>query len=227
MHPTHWLARLLPGRCILCADHSEHLLCAACQGDLPLNTLACPRCALPLAAEGLCPSCQAEAPPVHKCVAAYLYQAPLAGLINQWKHKGRRQLLGCLAPALLNQLRTAYLHDSWPQVLLPVPLHWHKRLQRGFNQTEQLAQRLGRTLQIPTAYQHLGRHRGHSQQGLDRQARLANLHRQFYLRAPAPFDHLAVVDDVMTTGATGATLAKLLQDHGVKRVDVWLLARTP
>ncbi|UTA47546.1 ComF family protein [Simiduia sp. 21SJ11W-1] len=217
----------LPSRCLLCSAQSCGLLCAHCADELPVNLGACPRCALPQCQFTECPNCQKHPPAFAKAVAPYSYQAPLAGLINRWKHRGDQRLLPFLAPQLLGYLRAAYAHDDWPQRLVPVPVSTAKRMQRGFNQTEQLARCLGGALGIGATATLLGRRQGQSQQGLGRRARLKNLQQQFYITGPAPAAHLALVDDVMTTGATAATLAKILQDAGAKRVDIWMIARTP
>ncbi|MBB3167020.1 ComF family protein [Simiduia aestuariiviva] len=217
----------LPCRCWLCGDSSQHLLCDACARDLPLNEAPCPRCALPRTQGSECPECLRRPPQFARSLAPYCYAPPLAGLINRWKHQGDQRLLPYLVPQLVAHLQTAYVHDDWPQCLLPVPIARARRLVRGFNQTEQLARRLGRQLQLPWRADLLTRRGGHSQQGLSRRERLRNLRQQFAVRGPLALEHVALIDDVMTTGATCATLAKILQDAGVKRVDIWMIARTP
>jgi len=161
-------------------------------------------------------------------VAPYRYQAPLAALINRWKHQGDSRPLDTLIDSLRERLLEEYQQADWPDLLLPVPLPWRRRLVRGFNQTEQIANLLSRQLNIPSNQQLLHAKGGeHSQQGLNRKQRLRNLAGRFTLRGDVPAEHVALIDDVMTTGATASYLAKLLQDAGVKQVDVWLIARTP
>ena len=229
-----WLNQLrhcLPARCLLCEqsdDHGGGLLCPACLLDLPTNSIYCFQCALPLATPGLCPNCLSAAPAFFKAVAPYIYQPPLAGLINQWKHQGDSRPLNTLVTALTEQLMSQYQHAEWPELLLPVPLPWRRRLVRGFNQTEQIARQLSSRLKLPYDSHLLHASAGvHSQQGLNRQQRQRNLEGRFRLKGKVEAGHVALIDDVMTTGATAACLAKLLQNAGVKRVDVWLIARTP
>ncbi|MDN3637626.1 ComF family protein [Simiduia curdlanivorans] len=232
--PLRWLTQLshyLPGRCLLCDcpfDDGAALFCSACLDDLPVNDCACYQCALPLATPGYCAACLDQPPSFDKTVAPFRYQAPLATLINRWKHQGDSRPLNTLIDSLRNQLLQEYQQTDWPDLLLPVPLPWRRRLVRGFNQTEQMSKLLSRHLNIPSNHQLLRAKGGeHSQQGLNRKQRLGNLAGRFTLREKVTAEHVALVDDVMTTGATASYLAKLLQDAGVKRVDVWLIARTP
>lgn len=220
----------LPARCHLCDKPLAQplsYLCAPCFDDLLRNRCACPVCALPMPQPEICPQCLAKPPPFHRGIAAYIYCYPLAGMINRWKHQRDCSALPLLSTQLAQQLRVAYQADDWPELLLPVPLHWRRLLQRGFNQSEQLAWELHRQLQIAVDCEAIKRiEHAHSQQGLNRKQRLHNLRQTFTANRQLP-DHVALIDDVMTTGATCTQLAKLVQDHGAKRVDVWLIARTP
>ena len=117
-----------------------------------------------------------------------------------------------------------------PDCLLAVPLGRRRLRQRGFNQSEMLARWLGTDLQLPVYSNWLLRPReGAHQQELDAAARKRNLRQAFALseRAAVTRLHLALVDDVLTTGATAETLARLLLRAGARRVDVYCLARTP
>lgn len=116
-----------------------------------------------------------------------------------------------------------------PQQLLAVPLATKRQRQRGFNQAQALADDLARRLRIPAPANSLARLRNTpAQQGLDLAARQGNLKGAFALGARAKVQglHLAIVDDVMTTGATTTALARLLLEAGARRVDVYCLART-
>ncbi|BFM13357.1 ComF family protein [Simiduia litorea] len=232
--PLRWLATLshyLPGRCLLCDqpfDSGTALFCPGCLNDLPENNCCCFQCALPLETPSYCAACLEQPPCFSKTVAPFRYQAPLASLINRWKHQGDSRPLNTLIDRLAGRLLIEYQQTDWPELLLPVPLPWRRRLVRGFNQTEQISHLLSKQLAIPTHYRLLHANSGeHSQQGLNRKQRLRNLAGRFALTGKVPAEHVALIDDVMTTGATASYLAKLLQNAGVKRVDVWLIARTP
>lgn len=118
-----------------------------------------------------------------------------------------------------------------PDFLVPTPVHWRKRWQRGFNQTEILAQKLGSSLQLPVVHA-LRQTRYHEpQKELGRQQRQKNLRQSLAINARfSPLirgAHIALVDDVVTTTATARALSELLIKAGAQQVDIWALARTP
>ena len=233
-HPLTWLrhlGHLLPSRCLLCEIgllRHEGLLCTACLEALPRNPTYCAQCALPLATQGLCPDCLSRPPCFSKAIAPFQYLPPLAGLINQWKHAGDCRPLSLWLNLLEEAVLNSYQQAPLPELLVPVPLHWRRRLVRGFNQTEQMAHYLSKRLAIPVQHQLLkASAASHSQQGLNRRERQKNLANRFCLAATPPAQHLALIDDVMTTGATASHLAQLLMKAGATRVDLWLIARTP
>lgn len=215
--------------CLLCDNASPAaLLCPPCAADLPRNLNACWQCALPLPQPGLCPDCQQHPPAFSRCLAAFVYQPPLSQMLNNWKHHADQRPFRLMAKTLQQLLLTHYQQDDWPQALVPVPLHRRRLMTRGFHQTRQIAHYLGRQLGIASAPDLLSKSAGgHSQQGLDRQHRLNNLKGSFHCGGDPAGRHLALVDDVMTTGATANLLAELLLKRGATRVDVWVLARTP
>lgn len=214
--------------CLLCDCASPPgLLCPACQSDLPLNRRACWQCALPLPQTGLCPDCQQHPPAFSRALAAFEYRAPLTALIARWKHQADQRPFGLMARTLATHLHTHYQQDDWPQALTPVPIHPRRLIHRGFHQTHQLARFLGQRLAIPVKTVLEKQISGHAQQGLDRTERLKNVQDTFACNGDITGLHLALVDDVLTTGATASTLAELLYRQGATRVDVWVLARTP
>ena len=124
-----------------------------------------------------------------------------------------------------------YRDDCWPEVILPVPLHNKRLRQRGYDQVLLLARALQRQLRGITLPldSHLLQRVRHSpaQQQLDASARQKNVRRAFALRGSRVFKHVAVLDDVVTTGATVSEITRLLKNSAVERVDVWSIARTP
>lgn len=116
-----------------------------------------------------------------------------------------------------------------PERLICVPLHPQRLRERGYNQALELAKPLARALRIPLDADALIRLRHTSAQtGLDAKARRRNLHAAFAVADPARLPaHVAVIDDVMTTGTTLRECARVLRQAGVARVDVWALARAP
>jgi len=225
-------ARLLwPGRCLTCGEAAGDAidLCPACLAGLPWLGPACPHCALPLPgaqAPGVaCGACQAAPPPLDRVHAACLYAFPLDRLLPRFKF--HRDLA---AGRLLAQLMAERFERlARPGALVPVPLHRARLRQRGYDQALELARPLASALQIPLRPELLRRVRATAAQSeLDKAARARNLRNAFRAEpALALPRHVALVDDVMTTGATLHAAARALRAAGVARVDAWVCARAP
>lgn len=220
--------------CLLCDEPSdtEQPLCSACEAELPWLGGHCAVCAVPLPLSGLaCGACLKRAPAFARVEAPWRYAFPLDSLITRFKHQARWPLGRLLAGLLSHHLQHAFVEGlPRPDLLLPVPLSAQRLRQRGFNQAEMLANWLGASLQLPVRADWLLRPQDSPhQQELDAAARKRNLRRAFVLQDAAELRdrHLAVVDDVLTTGATAEAIARLLRKAGAARVDIYCLARTP
>lgn len=132
---------------------------------------------------------------------------------------------------LVELLMEYYTDDNWPEVMLPVPLHSKRLRERGYDQTLLLARALKKQLHVINMKtdHHLIKRTINSvpQQSLDSTARRKNIRNAFTLRRKPDWKHVALIDDVVTTGATVNEITKLLKQNGVKRVDIWSIARTP
>ncbi|UFQ97394.1 ComF family protein [Pseudomonas wenzhouensis] len=221
--------------CQLCdepTDHPAHNICTACEAELPWLGAHCQCCALPLPVPGMiCGACQNKPPSFSRVEAPWRYAFPVDNLITRFKHQAQWPHGHLLAELLSEHLRHAFDEGlPRPQALLPVPLARRRQRQRGFNQAQMLADWLGSSLDLPVRHDWLLRHLDTpAQQGLDAATRKRNLRQAFSLKQPAQVAgaHLALVDDVLTTGATAGMLAQLLRRAGALRVDVYCLARTP
>ncbi|MFS0825599.1 ComF family protein [Pseudomonas phoenicis] len=220
--------------CSLCDAQAVRArpLCHACETDLPWLIRACSHCALPLSGPELtCLRCTLAPTVFDRVVAPWQYVFPIDTLISRFKHQRQWPLGRMMVDSLAQGLNHRY-GDGLPRpdLLLPIPLAKRRLRQRGFNQAAMLARWLSRQLRVPCEQGWLQRTRETAaQQGLDAQARQRNLRGAFALTpqaAPAGL-HLALVDDVLTTGATAQALATLLRRAGASRVDVYCLARTP
>lgn len=162
------------------------------------------------------------------CVADYGF--PWDRLITRFKYEHTPELAGLLAACLATAADQAQMPT--PQCFLPVPLSAQRLAERGYDQAWELARRLGRQLRRP-ARSDLIRRRfdGQHQASLTRAQRLSNLQGAFDVDAKGRADlagqHLALVDDVMTTGATAQEVTRALRAAGAARVDLWVVARTP
>ncbi|WP_137973534.1 ComF family protein [Pseudomonas sp. F(2018)] len=220
--------------CLLCAEaaDTEHPLCSACEGELPWLGGHCSVCALPLPASGLtCGACQKRPPSFARVEAAWRYAFPVDSLITRFKHQAQWPMGRLLAELLSHHLQHAFAEGlPRPDLLLPVPLGRKRLRSRGFNQAGMLADWLSKSLQLPVQERWLLRpQEGAHQQELDAAARKRNLRQAFTLAECAEVHgrHIALTDDVLTTGATAEALARLLLKAGAARVDVYCLARTP
>jgi ComF family protein len=220
---------VLPLRCLLCgaagADGID--LCADCAAELPRNRRCCMRCALPLATPAqLCGECQRRTPPWDAAWAPFRYGWPLDRLESRYKF-GADLAAGRVLSTLW---RREPCPIELPQLLLTVPLHLGRLRERGYNQALELARPLARGLDVPLRHDMLQRvRRTEAQTELDALSRRRNVRGAFFasragIALPA---HVAILDDVMTTGATLAECARVLKRSGASRVDVWALARAP
>lgn len=219
-------ALLWPPRCLLCGDAGEagRDLCARCHADLPWNRAACARCALPLPeAAPACGACLRTPPPVTVTQAVFVYGFPVDRLLPRLKfHKS------LAAGRLLAQLAAQRLAEAdRPDALVPVPLHRARLRTRGYDQALELARPLARQLQLPLRDDLLRRARATAPQSrLDAKARRRNVRDAFETTAKSALPtHVALFDDVMTTGATLHAAARALRRAGVQRVDAWVCAR--
>jgi ComF family protein len=227
-----WMHRLLhlllPNSCLWCqlpVQHPQQQLCNYCIAALPSLSLANHHqnaLMLPAVWRGL--------KPVRFDLLHSLswYQLPWSHWISQWKFQqdfACGELL-CQQFALACQ-QFAASDCPKPQAVCFVPISRQRRKERGFNQAQQLAAVIAECWQIPLLDLFHSKNTQH-QVGLNRQQRRANLRRQFRLhhRDPLP-EHLLLVDDVITTGATIDQLCRLLRARQVQRIDIWTLAITP
>ncbi|WP_242111864.1 ComF family protein [Luteimonas aquatica] len=231
---TGLLQHLWPARCLLCREPADgaHDLCAACAAVLPWNRHACPRCAVPLppaddptAPASACGRCLRHPPPLQSARAACRYGFPLDRLLPRFKFHG-----DLAAGRLLAQLMAAACGEyERPEAMIAIPLHHARLRSRGYDQAWELARPLARALDLPLLRHALIRRRDTAPQSrLDAGQRRGNLRRAFAVNAGAALPaHVALIDDVMTTGATLHAAARALHRAGAMRVDAWVCARVP
>ncbi len=221
---------LYPFTCVLCgrAGAGQRDLCAGCTADLPRPSIACVRCAGPLAAtagpDPVCGSCLRNPPPYVRSLAALAYAPPVDHLVKELKFDGR------LARArLLGSLLAEYLEGCGVQGcqrIVPVPLHPSRLRERGFNQALELARPVARRLGLPIDTRSCVRLRDTAaQSSLTHRQRRSNVRGAFAVQRRMAPERVAIVDDVVTTGHTAGELARALLRGGASEVEVWTLAR--
>jgi len=224
----------LAGACWVCRGWSSGAVCEACIGRYTPLRARCQGCAIEVPALAVrCGECLQSPPPQSRTLAALDYAYPWDGLIQRFKYRQCAELARPLAARMQGPVAQALSQGlARPDWLVPVPLSPARLRERGYNQAWELCRRLSRVLAIPSRADTLWRlGEVPQQQGQSRAQRLAQA-RQAYAVAPRAQPLLrgtrvAVVDDVLTTGATAQAVAATLLRAGVAEVQVWVLARTP
>lgn len=220
---------LYPNRCILCGARGDDGLdlCAACRAELPYNHTACPRCGLPLPGDLpalMCGHCLRHPPRYARTLTLCRYTSPADHLIKQLKFHGKLAHARLLGELLAAQLATRI--ETPPQRIIPVPLHRTRLRERGFNQSVELARPIAARFGIPIDVRSCVRVRATpAQSTLPAAQRKANVRNAFHIRHSIPVRHVAILDDVITTGHTVNELAQALRRAGVPVVEVWAVAR--
>ncbi|MCK0107028.1 ComF family protein [Marinobacter sp. S0848L] len=219
------------GRCVTClSKQALQGLCPPCRADLPHNRLRCETCALPLPFDGPvkhCGECLTQPPPFTRSLIPWRYQFPVDSMIGRYKYLGQRKFARPLLADFSDYLENTLADSELPELLIPAPMHWQRRWRRGFNQSQDIAEYLGQRLGVPVGSRAVQRKRNvRAQRGLNREARLSNLRLVFEVCEPIP-ERVAIIDDVVTTGATTRALAKALSEAGARDIQIWALARTP
>lgn len=221
------LNTLLPGLCLCCGLPSGRSidLCAGCEREFKALEHQCQYCAEPLPASAICPHCLSKPPPFSRIVAPFVYGSPLDKLILALKYGGELSAGRALGNLLAEQL-SARLQESRPDCLAPMPLHWRRRFERGFNQSREIARALSQASAIPINNGLVRRIRNTpKQQGLTREQRQKNIRKAFVASPRCAGLHIAVIDDVVTTASTARAVAAALKAAGAREVEIWCLAR--
>jgi len=231
----HALEAALPARCLGCKEYAggPHWLCDRCSLRIDYNLAPCLHCGMPGHPLGRCGTCAPKVGAFSRCQALLLYQGLIRDLIQDWKFNGgvelTQWLVNCSYDAHPGRHRLADQVDA----IIPVPMHWAKKLRRGYNQAELLAlaleKRINQTtgVRIPVRSSLTTHFRRPDQHGLSRAVRAVNASDAYRVRGVVANQRILLVDDVMTTGATANSAAKALLAAGAKEVQVWCLARAP
>jgi ComF family protein len=218
---------MLPQACALCAAGSgDAILCAPCMNALPPLPVACSQCARPSTGGAVCGACLAKPPPYAATLAACAYAYPLDRLVQALKYGHRLALAQPLGDALAAAAMRAPRSYVRPQVLVAVPLAAARQRERGFNQAIEIARVVARRTGIPLVQGMMRASHGPPQATLPWKRRRQNVRSAFACARSFAGVHLALVDDVMTTGATLEAAAGALIKAGAARVDAWVVART-
>jgi ComF family protein len=222
---------VLPSLCAVCHGWGSGRICVECTRQFAAAVPRCERCAIEVpAGVAVCGACLREPPSYDRAIAAVDYDHPWDALIAAFKFHGALDLAAALAQRLVAAVEAA--GGARPGLLLPVPLGPARLKERGYNQAWELARRAARGLDCRSDARLLLRIKDTAQQlALPRAQRAANV-RGAFLVEPRRAGELrgrdvALVDDVLTTGATAAEIANVLKHAGAASVQLWVVARTP
>jgi len=218
--PLSITSYLFGGSCFLCRGPARELICGACDADLPrLVRPRCPRCALESPRGELCGRCLSQAPAYDATQAALAYEFPADALVQALKFRGELALAPLLAALLAEKLRGERV-----DLVVPVPLSRERLRRRGYNQALEIARHVrGGTLELALCERTRD---APPQMDLPYEARQRNVRGAFRCTRALGGAIVAVVDDVMTTGATLDEIARTLKGAGAQRVMNWVVART-
>ncbi|MCA2025260.1 DNA utilization protein GntX [Enterobacter sp. K16B] len=223
----------VPGLCWLCQMPlalSGWGICSVCTRSFTRRIATCPQCGLPATNPAFpCGRCLKKAPPWHALVAVDDYVPPLSRLIHSLKFSGHSSLAQPLARLLLLAVLQARRQRALPKIdrVVNVPLYQRRHWRRRYNQSDLICRPLARWLGCRYDARALTRvHATAIQHQLNARLRKRNLKNAFRLELPVDGLHIAIVDDVVTTGSTVAELSRLLLQSGAASVQVWCLCRT-
>lgn len=223
---TAWI---LPFTCILCSKASDRKqdLCSACLQDLPIIAQSCTRCANKILFNSLCGQCLQDPPPFSATHALFDYEQPIVAMILNLKFRGQLTYARIFGELLAEKIMTAwYRSKSLPDLIMPVPLHERRLQERGFNQALELARPIAKALNLKLDWQSTRRLKYTTpQMSLAAKQRQENLKNAFVVERRLTGKNIAIIDDVVTTGATVTEFSRALQAQGAARIDVWCCAK--
>jgi len=221
-----FLNYIAPHQCLLCTTQSTDALCASCYQSLLRwdASNSCPRCGHVNTQGHLCGACQTAPPAFDRTYAAFLYTEPLSALIQAAKFANRWALLPPLGAYLAQTIST----ENRPHRLIALPLHPARLRERGFNQAVEIARPIAKRHQLPLEIDALQRIKNTEHQArLNANARWQNMRGAFMYSGNLTEQRVAIIDDVMTSGASLNAAAKALKLAGAIEVQAWVVARTP
>ena len=220
-------AEFIGYRCFLCSEkNAGSVICKRCIQALPrVPEWLCSHCSepLPWGEKGLCVSCKKQAPDFDQTWVGLSYEYPVTVLVRELKYRSGLFLV----PELVSVLYEALNKTDLPQAILAMPQSKQRWRSRGYNQALELARPIAKLMQLPLIQGVYRVQDRPAQASLGAAERKKNLIHAFQGLKKLYWDHVAVIDDVMTTGATLSAVAKTLKQAGVTRVTAWVLARTP
>lgn len=226
------LDQLFPSICLFCGLFAKRSisLCIACEQDLPILTHHCLQCAQVLTSVAICRcgDCLRYPKPYERTYALYNYEPPIVRLITALKFEHELSHAALLAHQFIQRIEHDWYHSQdLPQIILPVPLHIERLRERGFNQAIEIARPIAKRFKLKLDLHGVIRTKQtQAQSGLSTKERKLNMADAFTIHGNYQGKTIAILDDVVTTGQTVATLASALKQAGASTIHIWCAART-
>lgn len=221
-----------PNYCVVCRDLTQRnsAICQACEQDLPWNHQACFRCGNtldPLENNlSLCGECLIQPPKFYRTIAPLLYEQPIVKFITQLKFHHQLLYAKLLGQLLAERIKRVYTNTELPECIVPMPLHKKRIKQRGFNQAIEIAKPIAKALHLTINHQLCRRKKNtQAQSSLTGESRKLNIHNAFEITNNLNVKHIAVLDDVITTGNTIRALSETINTDNKIKIDIWCCAR--
>lgn len=221
--------------CVCCQTSTSHhiLICDLCLKDLrvAMQQPLCDRCKIPIIVESdndWCVDCRKNEPAFDACTVVTEFQFPASSLVHALKY-GKKQYYARLFGHLLCEERKKSCLPL-PDFVCSIPMHKNKQNKKGFNHAEEIARHCATELALNFEPKMLNKNQAtESQSTLGRAERFKNLSNSISVHPDLDINakHIAIIDDVMTTGATFEYAARVLKARGAAHVEVWAFARTP
>ncbi|MDR4517828.1 MAG: ComF family protein [Nitrosomonas sp.] len=225
---TKTLRKFIYNNCILCDALSDQDLCAACYNNLPrLSANQCNTCSkiIAITRDNKCGACLSKPPVYTTTIAALSYTFPVDTLIHSLKYQTKLYIAPVLANFFIDKFKSMESPEL-PEFIIPMPLHPERLKERGFNQALEIGYHVARQLNIELIPDSCKRIiNTPPQTSLPWKARKKNVQKAFSCTIDLSGKHVAVLDDVMTTGATLDELAQQLRRQGTKKITNWVIAR--
>lgn len=210
--------------CYFCLSPTDAAWCKQCDFDFIKHSLRCPKCAKPHYGPTICGKCIVSPPLFCTTTVLFNYAYPVKKIVLNFKFGKRAELATLFSDRLLDKIISK---GKLPETLVPVPLHKKRQAQRGYNQSLELAKHLAKKLGIPVNTNLCKRIVNTDPQSeLPIKSRQKNVKDAFALNNDNIPKHIAIIDDVITTGSTINEISKLFKKAGCERIDIWAIART-
>lgn len=218
-------------QCCFCGARCDNFfrICNPCHKELPWVKTHCINCGHPISNEkkSVCEHCIDQKRYYDTIISPFYYQEPLSKLVTSFKFRHELGMARVLAELITPYFVDYYDDHTTPDIIIPIPLHNKRLKERGFNQCIEIGKHVSKSLQIPLERHVAKRIRNTpAQHKLNEKDRKHNLKKAFQIDTNIKSCHVAVLDDVFTTGTTMKLFCEQLKKTGVRQVDAWCVTIT-